>query len=82
MEDPRITAKKLVALAYDDRTPKKERQAARNKAIKLIHEHDLLGSPLDGLIDQETVETFEVGKRFFDGIKKVFDKAQSRRRGG
>lgn len=45
--NPREKARKLVALAVDERTPEQERATAAVQAIALIHKHSLLDSPLD-----------------------------------
>jgi len=75
----RQKAKDLVALAIDERTPEKERLAAMVAAVKLIHQHGLLSSPLDGLLraDNETVKAaatlFEqiTHPEFMSSVKQV-----------
>jgi len=54
--DYRQKAKDLIAKAIDVRTPENERAATMVAAVNLIHKHDLLSSPLEGLLpNNETV---------------------------
>jgi hypothetical protein len=63
-KEHREKAKKLMTLALGDaRGGEKERITAAFEALKIIHKHDLLSSPLDGLdleglsgLDKETVD--------------------------
>lgn len=82
----RQKARDLIELACDDRTPDKERLAAALKACKTIRDHDLLASPLDGLLSSEN-ETVQAATDIFSrltdpklvkSMKKVV--AQVRRR--
>jgi hypothetical protein len=62
--DMREKAKDLMNLALNEaKVNEKERIAAAFKALKIIHEHELLASPLDGIdigglagLDKETVD--------------------------
>jgi len=63
----RRKAKDLIELAVDDSTTDKERLAAAMQAIKLIRKHDLLASPLDGLIDSED-ETVKAAHSIFETL--------------
>jgi hypothetical protein len=65
----RQKVKDLVELAADDRTPEKERVAAAFKAIRIIRKHDLLSSPLDGLLEDD--EVVEEITSFVSGAKKI-----------
>jgi hypothetical protein len=75
----RQKAKDLVKLAVDERTPEKERLSAMVAVVKLIHQHDLLSSPLDGLLntDNETVQAAATlfgqvtSPDFIDSVKRV-----------
>lgn len=79
MTNHRKTARDLISMAVDERTPEKERLAAMTKAVRLIHEHDLLSSPLDGLLgtDNQTVRAAAtlIGQvtdpQFIDSVKQV-----------
>ncbi len=81
--DHRETAKKLIDMAADERTPENERVNAMVKAVKLIKEHDLLASPLTGIlgglnnINNDTVRAASsafahlTSPEFVDSMKKV-----------
>jgi len=66
----------LVELAVDERTPEKERLSAALKAVRLIHEHDLLASPLDILdgIDSDTVRAAKSVATALPDLKKNLQK--------
>lgn len=78
----RRKAKDLIELAVDDSGNDKERVAAAMQAAKLIRKHDLLDSPLDGLMDSgdETVQAahtiFETltDPKLRQSVKKVADR--------
>lgn len=88
METQRSRAKKLVELAGHPDTPEKERISAAFKAISLIRKHDLLASPLDGLLDSgdETVQAaagiFQTltDPKLVGNLKKVAGRFNRRRR--
>lgn len=63
----RKKVKDLVELAVDDRTPDKERVAAAMRAVVLIRKHDLLSSPLDGLLDSDN-ETVQATRTIFEAL--------------
>lgn len=87
-EDPRQKAKDLVELAFDDRTPDKERAIAAMKAVAVIRKYDLLSSPIDDIlkIDNETVRAvggiFEAltDTKLKRDVKTVFERARRSRR--
>lgn len=83
---PRQKARDLIELAADERTPEKERLSAAIKAVALIRKHDLLASPLDGILDGGD-ETVQAAKSIFDtltdpklrnNVKKVADRFRRR----
>lgn len=59
----RQKAKDLIRLAVDQSTTKHERESAALQAVALIHEHGLLDSPLDGILDADTSEGITEGIR-------------------
>jgi hypothetical protein len=63
----RQKAKDLVNLAIDARTPEKERAVAMVALVKLIHEHDLLSSPLDGLLNTDN-RTIRAAATIFERV--------------
>ena len=80
----------LIELALDERTPEKERIAAAFKACSIVRKHDLLASPLDGLLEggDETVQAaagiFQTltDPKLVGNLKKVasrFNRRRSRR---
>lgn len=83
MSDAREKARKLIALALDDRGNERERLSAAMRACVLIKQHDLLASPLDGILtsDNETVKAaVNIGKAVAEdgpavvrGVKSVVD---------
>jgi hypothetical protein len=85
----RQRVKDLVELAVDEGTPDKERLAAALKAVTLIHKHDLLASPFDGLLDNsnETIQAAtDIFSRLTDpdfvkSVKKVGSRFRRIRRG-
>jgi len=85
---PRQKARDLIELAADERTPEKERLAAALKAVAIIRKHDLLASPLDGILDSGD-ETVQAVKSIFDvftdpklreNVKKVARRVNRARR--
>jgi hypothetical protein len=80
--DPRQKAKKLIELAADEETSENERLSAAVKAVALIRKHDLLASPLDGLLDNSD-EAVQAATHVFNtltnpdltkNLKKVADR--------
>ena len=67
MINPRDTAKKLIETATDDRTPEKERVNAMVQAVRIIKQHDLLATPLDGLLDSSN-ETVKAASTIFSSL--------------
>jgi hypothetical protein len=66
----RQKAKDLVAQAVHPNTPENLAIRSAMKACQIIHEHDLLSSPLEGIkesIDSETVRAaVDIGQRLID----------------
>jgi hypothetical protein len=86
--NPRQKAKDLIELASDIHTSDKERLSAAIKAVQLIRKHDLLASPLDGLLDNHD-ETIRAATNVFQtltdptlvgNLKKVAGRFNRRRR--
>lgn len=84
----RQKAKDLINLAIDDAANDKERVAAAMKAIKIIHDNDLLSSPLDGLLESDN-DTVRAASSILDkltdpdlikNVKKVAGSFKGRRR--
>lgn len=75
----RQKAKDLLKLAFDESTSESERGSALVQAGKLIVKHDLLTSPLDGILasDNESVQAVATivdklsDKGLVDSVKKV-----------
>lgn len=67
MSSPRQKAKDLIELAADIHTSQKERISAAIKAVALIRKHDLLASPLDGLLDSSD-ETVQAATNIFETL--------------
>jgi hypothetical protein len=67
MSNARQKARGLVELAMNDGTTEKERLSAAIKAVGLIHKHDLLASPLDGLLDNSD-ETVQAATHVFNAL--------------
>jgi hypothetical protein len=63
----RQKAKKLMALALDERTPEKERLSAAFNALKLIDKHGLLDSPLEGILNSDN-ETIKAASTIFERL--------------
>ena len=88
MSNVRQKAKDLMTLALDERTPEKERITSAFTALKIIDKHDLLASPLDGImsIDNESVQAAGTifskltDPDFVKSVKKVAGAVASRRR--
>jgi hypothetical protein len=83
----RQKARDLIELALDESTTDEERISAAMKAAKLIRKHDLLSSPLDGLLDSDN-ETVQAASNIFEvltdpklakSVKKVADQFRRRR---
>ena len=64
----RQKVKDLITLALDERTPDKERVSAAFSALKIIDKHDLLSSPLDGVMDSIDNEDVRAAGNIFRGI--------------
>lgn len=79
MSDNRQKVKDMIRKALDENTPEKERIVTAFKALQFIEKHQMLDSPLEGLLDEDTKETIAAGQQFFQGAKKVFDKIQGQR---
>lgn len=85
----RDKARKLIALAVDERTDQKERRTAARQAVKLIHKYKLLdATPLDGILENEVVKTAKTvvdkltDPALLGGIKELgrqFNRARGRR---
>ena len=68
MSSPRQRAKDLMAVALDERNNSdKERLAAAFKALKIIRDHSLLDSPLDGILQSDN-ETVQAAATIFDRL--------------
>ena len=88
MSAVRQKVKDLIVLALDERTPEKERIAAAFGALKIIDRHDLVSSPLDGIMNSDN-ESVKAAATIFEhlsnpdlvsSIKKVAGGLRRRRR--
>ena len=88
MSGYRQKARDLIELAHDDGTTEEERVSAAMKAVRLIHKHDLLASPLDELLGSKN-ETIRAASTvldritdpdFIDSVKTISGQVASARR--